>query len=137
MRLIILSILLSAISMPLHASSHTAHYKDSITTKKLIADIAETNVYAPDALAKAGQLIQVKRGDLLKKESPYELLKICMENPNAVVRLYAFKALAEKMDNLPAEAVLKFRNDNTPVNIQSHKGEKQLPVWQIANGFLK
>lgn len=110
--------------------------QDSITVKKLLSDIAKDNVFQPDA-AMNERTLQIKRGQLLTRQSPFDLLKICMENSNAVVRLYAFKALADKMDNLPSEVVSKFRKDTTLVTFQTIHGNKQIPVSEVANGFLK
>lgn len=138
MRLLIITFFLTCFSLQLIASNGcTAQPSgDSITIRKLIADMAHENIFELDIVTDV-QSLQIKRGEMLNRQSPYDLLKICMENPNAVVRLYAFRALAAKMDNLPLEAVNKFKNDATPVTIKTANGKKQLPASQIANGFLK
>lgn len=110
--------------------------RDSITIKKLIADIASENTFEV-ASAYHPQSLQTKRALLLDKQGAFDLLKLCMENSNAVVRLYAFKALADKMDNMPKELVEKFQKDQTKVTIKTLKGNIERPVWQVANGFLK
>lgn len=137
MKLILLTLFISFATLSARANNHgTSHTQDSITVKKLLADIAKDNAFQSDVIFNE-QTPQMKRGQILGRQSPFDLLKICMENSNAVVRLYAFKALAEKMDNLPRELVSKFRNDSTLVTFQTIHGNTQIPVSQIANGFLK
>lgn len=137
MKLILLTLFISFASISARAYNQgTSPAQDSITVKKLLADIAKENIFETD-VSSYKKTLQTKRGLLLGRQGPFDLLKISMENSNAVVRLYAFKALADKMDNLPPELVSKFRNDSTLVTFQTIHGNKQLPVSQIANGFLK
>ncbi len=137
MKLILLTILVSVAFLNAGASNYENNkIQDSITVKKLLSDIAKDNIFQTD-VSSTQKTLQTRRGQLLSKQSPFDLLKICMENSNAVVRLYAFKALADKMDNLPPELVTKFRNDTTLVTFQTIHGNKQIPVSEVANGFLK
>lgn len=69
--------------------------------------------------------------------SPYEFLKLAMEDKNPMIRIYAFRAAAERMDELPAELVVRFKNDNTLVRTKSLGIEKEIPLSEIINGFLK
>ncbi len=137
MKLILLTIFVSVAAFNASAYHHGNNKtQDSITVKKLLSDMAKDNIFQSD-VSSTYKTLQTKRGMLLGKQSPFDLLKISMENSNAVVRLYAFKALADKMDNLPPELVTKFRNDTTLVTFQTIHGNKQIPVSEIANGFLK
>ncbi len=75
---------------------------------------------------------------MAKSASPYDLLKISMENTNPVVRLYAFMNLASRMDNIPAEVARKFKEDMTIISFKTPKGEiRKLPISSVANGFFK
>lgn len=109
--------------------------RDSVKIKKLIKELAKDNVFivADHSDDKSNGAYD----KLVQYGSPYDFLKIAMDNRNPVVRLYAFRAIAARMDNLPAELVLKFKEDTTMITVLSDGQEKKLPVNQVANGYLK
>lgn len=103
--------------------------------KKLINEIAKENVFILGNPKSTDQPGSYKK--LIQSGSVYDFLRIAMDNKNPVVRLYAFRAVASRMDNLPAELVMKFKNDTTLITVRSGTEEKQVPVNQVANGYLK
>lgn len=111
---------------------------DTVHLKKLMKQMGDYNIFEiPGSLPHS--TVQTERSEKMAKElSPYDLMKICMENSNPIVRLYAFMNLANRMDNIPIEIVQKFNNDSTLINFKNPRGEiKKVPLSQIANGFLK
>lgn len=109
--------------------------RDTVKMKKLIRQLEKEKVYA------AGDQGPLQASDDFRRfseaGSAYDFLKMAMEHKNPLIRLYALRAVAEKMDDLPAELVLKFMKDTTAVAVQYRDGIREVPVSQIANGFLK
>lgn len=121
-------------------SQDHSEQKLSKDIKKIIAEMSATNVF--EATATVGYAgvpsPQLARyNTLLKKCTPYQLLQIANTDTNAVVRLYAFKALNARMDSIPAEIAMQFKNDSTIILYQTGDIVKEQMVKSVANGFLK
>ncbi|MCO6497651.1 MAG: hypothetical protein J5I50_08315 [Chitinophagaceae bacterium] len=109
-------------------------YKDTITLKKLWKQISKENTFPVEEVV----LQKDNRIPVIKQQATaFDLLKTVMEHQNAVVRLYAFAALSDQMDNLPAEIIKKVREDTSPVNVIRNGELKTRPFNEVANGFLK
>lgn len=113
---------------------------DSTGIKKVLHEIAVSNVYEATtavgyAVVKSPQNERFKK--LMALTSPYDLLKICESDTNAVVRLYAFKGLCSRMDSIPGDIARKFKNDSTIVLCQTGDVVKKVKVSDLANGFLQ
>ena len=138
--LIFLSLVFISITAPASGFQDCDVKTDSNKINKILKEMAASNVFdASNSVSYTGkpspQLDRYKR--LVAITTPYDLLQIANTNSNAVVRLYAFKALAERMDNLPAEIAEKFKNDDTIVLYQTGDLIEKVTVKKIANGFLK
>lgn len=108
---------------------------DSVKIRKILKQIAKENVFEED-----GNTTEVQQQNfrLLKSSgSTFDFLKIAMNDKNPVVRLYAFKAASERMDELPVDLVLKFKKDSSIVKVRSHNKTTEVPVYIVANSFLK
>lgn len=115
------------------AREQNAHQSKQIT--RILQQIGKEPIYIIDNEEKSDQEKNYRL--FARSSSPYEFLKLAMEDKNPMVRIYAFRAAAERMDELPAELVLKFKNDKTPVKVRVMNQEKELPLHEIINGFLK
>lgn len=115
--------------------SQEANQADTVKLKKLLKEIASEDVYDMTAQNQSTQQQLYYR--LLNAGSKFDFLKLAMEQKDPMIRIYAFKAIAETMDDLPAELVVKFKHDETPVKVLAGHIEKELPVSEIINGFLK
>lgn len=109
--------------------------RDTVKMKKLIRQLEKEKVYAAGDQGPLQASADFRR--FSEAGSAYDFLKMAMEHKNPLIRLYALRAVAEKMDDLPAELVLKFMKDTTAVAVQYRDGIREVPVSQIANGFLK
>lgn len=107
---------------------------DTIKIKKVVKRIAKENFY--DMTGRPGDVQQINFDLLTRAGSPFDFLKIAMEDKNPVVRLYAFKALARRMDNIPMEVINKFRSDTSQIKVFVNGETKDVPINQIANSFL-
>lgn len=142
MKILLTFLSLVFISITAHASGFQKSdgKTDSNKINKILKEIAAFNVFeASNTVGDTGK--PSPQWDRYKKlaaiATPFDLLQIANTNSNAVVRLYAFKALAERMDNLPAEIAEKFKNDDTIVLYQTGDIVQKFSVKYIANGFLK
>lgn len=113
--------------------------QDTTSLKRLLREIARENVYMASPLPGPHDKTahQYFRYERLKSAAAFDLLQIAHTHSNAVVRLYAFRALTNKMDNIPAELAFQFKQDKTLVLYQRGKRTEKIPVNVIANGFLR
>lgn len=109
-------------------------FQDSPTIKKLWKQIEKDNVFD---LERAVHGDDVRINQLRKGVSSFDLMKTVMDNPNGMVRIFAFAALAGQMDNLPEEIVRKVKEDHTLITVASGRTLKKIPFDEVANGFLK
>jgi hypothetical protein len=110
-------------------------YQDSIKIKKIIRQLGKQDIYVADGIPNKSQEENFRK--FSQAGSTYDFMKIAMQNKNPLIRLFAFKVVAEKMDNLPPELVEKFLEDSTLIKVQFRNGIKEVPTRLIANGFLK
>lgn len=109
--------------------------RDSVKLNKLIKQIARENTYQLKSQGSNAQEQVYRR--FAQSASTFEFLKIAMENKAPMVRLFAFKAIAERMDDLPDALVVKFKTDTTPIKMLEGNEVTEVPLYRIANGFLK
>lgn len=116
-------------------AGHLQSVRDTVKLSKLLRQIAKEKVFLIHDEQGSNQQTNFRR--FSQSATPYEFMKIAMENKNPIVRLYAFRAVAERMDDLPVELVEKFKNDHTPVTVGEADIEREMPLSEVANGFLK
>lgn len=134
-----IAILFILVFLSAQGMAATESEQDTSSLKHLLRDIARENVYQASPLAGPSQKTahQYFRYEKLKSAAAFDLLQIAHSHSNAVVRLYAFRALTNKMDDIPGELALQFKQDNTLVLYQRGHRTEKLPVNVIANGFLR
>lgn len=107
--------------------------------KKIVRRIAKANVYVVVPLNSNDKSVsdqELNYQDLLKAASPEELSGLAAGDKNAVVRLYAFKALMETVKDAPKNIFEQFMNDTTPVKVINGSRSEMKPLNSISNGFL-
>lgn len=107
--------------------------------KKIIRKLTKANVFDATPL-------RVKNTEVSEQESLYKALRniatpdqlteLAGNNKNAVVRLYAFRALMEKVKDAPANLLGQFMNDTTPIKVINGTSSEMKPMNSISNGFL-
>lgn len=117
------------------STNATIQQKDTVNRSKLIRQISKENTYILRNEENTNQLKNYRR--FSQSGTTYDFLKIAMENENPIIRIYAFRAVAERMDNLPSELVNKFKSDTTLVKANDGTRTKEITVSEIINGFLK
>lgn len=107
--------------------------------KKIVRKIAKANVFDATPIANNGKVIseqEINYRDLLNTASPEQLIDLATNDKNAVVRLYAFRALMEKVKSAPDNLYQQFKNDNTGIKVINGKISERKPLSAISNGFL-
>ena len=107
--------------------------------KKIVRKIAKANVFDATPVANKGKVIseqEINYRDLLNTASPEQLIDLATNYKNAVVRLYAFRALMEKVKSAPNNLYQKFKNDNTSIKVINGKFSERKPLSAVSNGFL-
>lgn len=105
--------------------------------KKIVKRIEKENVYVVTPMNSKNISDQERNYvDLLKTASIEELTQLAAEHKNAVVRLYAFRALMESVKDAPRHIFEQFMNDTTPVKVINETRSETKPLNSIANGFL-
>jgi hypothetical protein len=107
--------------------------------KKIVKAIAKSNVYdlsATNNSAHSNSPQNLRYEKLLNTATTEKLTELATKNKNAVVRLYAYKALINKIKNIPKEMVDLFNNDTTVINTINGNTASQAPLNSIARGFL-
>lgn len=100
------------------AGNASAQQIPSDSLQVLLAEMAKSNVYETSAFVGfAGSVsLQNQRYERMKEiASQEELQEIASQNNNAVVRLYAFKALVERKLTVPEKLLEKFHQDRSIV----------------------
>ncbi len=107
--------------------------------KKIAREIAKANVYefaaAPTADRKSTD--QNNRYEvLLKTAGDADLIELATKNKNAIVRLYAYRAIVQKFKEVPKNILDQFANDQTMVSTMRGAIEEKMTVSKIAESFL-
>lgn len=107
--------------------------------KKIIKRIARANVYDATPVAGNHKVVSEQENnyqDLLNTATPEQLTELATDDKNAVVRLYAFRALMEKVKKAPANVYEQFMNDTTPIKVINGNSSEMKSLNSISNGFL-
>lgn len=107
--------------------------------KKIVKAIAKSNVYdlsATNNSAQSNSPQNLRYEKLLNTATTEKLTELATKNKNAVVRLYAYKALINKIKTIPKEMVDQFNNDTTVINTINGNTAGQAALNSIARGFL-
>lgn len=114
-----------------------SHAINDTPVKKIVKKIAKANVFVVTPLNSTNVSEQeLNYRDLLKIASIEELTQLAAQDKNAVVRLYAFRALMESVKDAPQNIFTQFRNDSTAINVIDGTRSETKPLNSIANGFL-
>lgn len=119
-------------------SSIPASIKET-PVKKIVKRIEKENVYVVTPLNMNSKIISAQElnyGDLLKTASIEELTQLAADHKNAVVRLYAFRALMESVKDAPKNIFEQVLKDTTPIKVINGTRTETKPLNSIANGFL-
>ena len=106
--------------------------------KKIVKTIAKSNVYDLSAIniTHPNSPKNLRYEELLNIATAEKLTELATKNKNAVVRLYAYKALINKVKNIPKEIVDQFNNDATIINTINGDTAGKAPLNSIAKGLL-
>lgn len=107
--------------------------------KKIVKKIAKANVYDATPLVSKQKVIseqEINYQYLLNTASPEQLIDLATNDKNAVVRLYAFRALMEKVKKAPGNVYTQFANDNTTIKVINGTTTSRKSISAISNGFL-
>lgn len=107
--------------------------------KEIVKKIAKANVYDVTPVASNHKIVSEQENnyrDLLNTATPEQLTELATDNKNAVVRLYAFRALMEKVKTAPVNVYNQFKNDTTTIKVINGKTIERKPLNTISNGFL-
>lgn len=113
--------------------------KKETPLKKIIKKIAKANIYDATPVVSNHKVIseqEINYQELLNTASPEELIDLATNDKNAVVRLYAFRAIMEKVKSAPQNLYLQFANDDTTIKVINGTITSKKPISTISNGFL-
>ncbi len=124
------------------ASPKNDHFNNipaSDPVKKIVKEIEKANIYEYTAtVGFAGTASQqnIHYEELLKTASTDELIKLATKNKNAVVRLYAYRAIVQKFKEVPKDILNQFNNDTSVVNTLRGCIAEKTTVKVIAESLL-
>ena len=107
--------------------------------KKIVKEIAKSNVYEIRSTAGSRETASQQSSrfqQLLQISSIDDLTELATKNKNAVVRLYAFNGLVNKLKDVPKEIVDQFRTDTTLIYVLNGNETHTIPVNKVASGLL-
>ncbi len=113
------------------------HNSDPI--KKIAREIAKSNIYEVSGIVGYGgsrSQQSIRYEQLLKAANIDELTELAIKHKNAVVRLYAFNALIQKLKEVPVALVDQFRKDTTIIVILKDDITHKVPLNVVASGLL-
>ena len=125
------------------AASAKDYSFNKITTndpiKKIVKEIAKSNVYeypAPGNAVRTASEQNIRFVELLKISNDDDLIKLATKYKNAVVRLYAYRAIVQKFKEVPKDILDQFNNDTSVVNTLRGNIADKTTVKEIAGSFL-
>ena len=107
--------------------------------KKIVKKIAKANVYDATPVVSNHKVIseqEINYQDLLNTASPEQLIDLATNDKNAVVRLYAFRAIMAKVKSAPNNLYMQFANDHSSIKVINGTITSRKPISTISNGFL-
>jgi hypothetical protein len=107
--------------------------------KKIVKEIAKSNVYeisTTTGYRRTPSQQSARYKQLLQIASIGDLTQLATKNKNAVVRLYAFNGLVNKLKEVPKEIVDQFRNDTTMIDVLNGDLANKVPLNKVASGLL-
>ena len=112
---------------------------DGNPLKKIVKEIAKTNLYDATRTTENKNAVSKQETNyqkLLNRATPEQLTELATNSKNAVVRLYAFRALMEKVKSASENVYNQFTNDNTLIKVINGNTAEMKPLNTISNGFL-
>jgi ribosomal protein S17E len=106
--------------------------------KKIVKEIAKSNVYVyADGVPESGKIPdqEIRYRELLKIAGADDLIGLAKDK-NAVVRLYAYKAIVRQFSKIPTDLFEQFSNDKTIVTTLRGKVEEKTTINKIAGSLL-
>ncbi|MDQ2720038.1 MAG: hypothetical protein M3Z26_09820 [Bacteroidota bacterium] len=111
---------------------------ESDPVRKIAKEIAKSNVYeypAASGISVAVGEQNIHYDELLKIATTEDLSKLA-KHKNAVVRLYAYRAIVQKSKEIPKDIFEQFSNDTSIVNTLRGNISGTTSVNKIAESFL-
>ena len=117
------------------ASKTNATFKTASAdpVKRIVREIAKSNVFE---LPASHTLQNARYLQLSETASVDELIKIATKNKNAVVRLYAYQAIVQKLTEVPPDIFEQFDHDTSIVATLRGNIPGRSTVNKIAASFL-
>ena len=112
---------------------------DGNPLKKIVKEIAKYNFYDATRAKDNNQVVskqETNYQELLNTATPEQLTELATNSKNAVVRLYAFRALMEKVKSTSENVYNQFTNDKTLIKVINGENSEMKPLNTISNGFL-
>ncbi len=112
---------------------------NSDPVKKIAKEIAKANVYEyPVNAGVAGTVSQqnIRYEELLKTATNDDLIRLATKHKNAVVRLYAYRAIVQRLKEIPKDILEQFNNDTSIVITLRGNVSGKTSVNKIAESFL-
>lgn len=112
---------------------------DGNPLKKIVKEIAKANLYDATRTTdnkNAFSKQETNYQELLKAATPEQLTELATSSINAIVRLYAFRALMEKVKRTSENVYNQFTNDKTLIKVINGNIAEMKPLNTISNGFL-
>lgn len=106
---------------------------------KIVQRIAMANIFILQARNKENKEEQTQiQNDthLTALATSSELEELIRTHKNAVVRAYAFKALAKQMHHIPEPIMQIVSKDKATLRVITERGEKEMTVNQVITNFL-
>ena len=122
---------------PAKAAIHSEAGSNPI--KKIVKEIAKSNVYEINSTTGYRETLSqqsTRYQQLLKIATAEQLTELAMKNKNAVVRLYAFQGLVNKLKEIPKEIVDQFRNDTSTIDVLKGNIAEKVSLNKVASGLL-
>lgn len=137
--LLLLFCFLNSFNLASLKKNETFKTADSDPVKKIVREIAKSNVYEISAsvgYSGTPSKQNIRYLELVKSASIDQLTQLATKNKNAVVRLYAFKALVNKLKDVPQQIIDQFRNDKTVIIVLKGDIPNKTQLNIIAEGCL-
>lgn len=125
-----------------HAMPAPAHISERETPnpiKKIVKAIAKANVFVLHQPEQPSPLVtELEKNYLLlsRLATSDELEDLIRTNKNAVVRMYAFKALTTQLQDIPAEIMTIVNNDTTTIDCISRDKTEKAEIKSLVQNFL-
>lgn len=124
-------------SAPWHGTNSEIPAPDPI--KKIVKAIAKTNIFVLATPAQPSPLVIAQENNyvlLSRLATSYELEDLILTHKNAVVRMYAFKALMTQLHEIPEKIMTVINNDTTSIDCVNKEKTEKAKIKNLVQNFL-